>query len=320
MTGCDLNKIKVGISACLLGQSVRFNGSHKNSTFCSQVLSQWFDFVPICPEVEIGMGVPREPIRLVRENKQIRVKNVTDHSNDYTEDLLALADKRAPALKDLCGYIFMQKSPSCGVFRVKVYNPNGMPETEPAMGAFSHQLKSHYPLLPMEEAGRLNDIKLRENFIIRVFANHDWQMNVLAQPEAKNLVDFHTRYKFILQAHSESDYRKLGRIVARAGEQPINSILLAYFELFTHCLNHVAKVKNHVNVLFHMLGFMKSKLPTEAKSSILKVIDRYKERQVNLIVPITMLKHYVDIYQIKYLLNQKYLSPYPYELGLRNGL
>ncbi|TDR22695.1 YbgA family protein [Marinicella litoralis] len=315
-----MKKIKVGISACLLGQAVRFNGSHKNSVFCNEILSEWFEYVPICPEVEIGMGVPREPIRLVNENNQIRVKNVTDQSKDYTDQLHALADQRAPELHDLCGYIFMQKSPSCGVFRVKVYNQNGMPETNPAMGAFAYQLKQHYPLLPMEEAGRINDIRLRENFIIRVFANQDWREHVLAAPLAKNLVAFHTRYKFLLQAHSESHYRKLGQLVADAGVKPIDEILQQYFTLFTECLTQVAKINNHVNVLLHMMGFLKNQLPSEVKASLLNLIERYKEQKVHLIVPITMLKHYVDIHQIEYLMNQKYLSPYPYELGLRNSL
>lgn len=315
-----MSKIKVGISACLLGQPVRFNGSHKNAPFCSQVLTEWFDFVPICPEVEIGMGVPREPIRLVNENNQIRVKNVTDQSRDYTDQLHALADQKVPELDDLCGYIFMQNSPSCGVFRVKVYNQNGNPDSNPSMGAFAYQLKQHYPLLPMEEAGRLNDIQLRENFIIRVFANRDWQQHVLDKPQAKNLVAFHTRYKFLLQAHSETQYRQLGRIVADAGVKDIHAIMAEYFNLFTTCLSHLAKPNNHVNVMLHIMGFLKTELPAPVKQSILKLIDRYKEKKVHLIVPITMLRHYVEIYQIEYLMQQKYLSPYPYELGLRNNL
>ncbi|MGJ8663525.1 MAG: DUF1722 domain-containing protein [Marinicella sp.] len=315
-----MKKIKVGISACLLGQPVRFNGSHKNSSFCSEVLSEWFEFVAICPEVEIGLGIPREPIRLVNEKGQIRVKNVTDQSKDYTDQLHEFADKKAAELTELCGYIFMQKSPSCGVFRVKVYSPNGIPEYNPAMGAYAAQLKKRHPLMPMEEAGRINDIRLRENFIIRVFANHDWREHVLKEPLAKNLVAFHTRYKFLLQAHSEADYRQLGQLVAEAGVKPMVDLLADYFALFTACLTQVAKINNHVNVLLHMLGFLKSKLPSDVKSSILKLIERYKEQKVHLIVPITMLKHYVEIHQIEYLMNQKYLSPYPYELGLRNNL
>ncbi len=315
-----MNKIKVGISACLLGQPVRYNGSHKNAPFCSEVLTEWFEFVPICPEVEIGMGVPREPIRLVRENQQIRVKNVTDQSRDYTDQLHAFANQKAPELNDLCGYIFMQKSPSCGVFRVKVYSPDGMPEYHPAMGAYAYQLQQHYPLLPMEEAGRLNDIHLRENFIIRVFANQDWRERVMADPVAKNLVAFHTSYKFLLQAHSEVMYRQLGQIVADAGVLPINEVLANYFNLFTQCLSQIASINNHVNVMLHLLGFLKTHLPTEAKQSILQLIDRYKDKKVNLIVPITLLKHYAEIYHVDYLLGQKYLSPYPYELGLRNDL
>jgi len=315
-----VEKIKVGISACLLGQPVRFNGSHKNSPFCSQVLTEWFDYVPICPEVEIGMGVPREPIRLVREDQQIRVKNVTDQSRDYTEQLHDFADSKAPELKDLCGYIFMQKSPSCGVFRVKVYNLNGIPEVEPATGAYVHQLKKHLPHLPMEEAGRLNDVRLRENFIIRVFANQDWQQNVLAAPEPKNLVAFHTRYKFLLQAHSEQHYRQLGQLVATAGVTPMEELLDQYIAGFMSCLSTVAKVGNHVNVMLHMLGFLKKELPADVKASLLNLIERYQEQAVHLIVPLTLLRHYVELYEIDYLLEQKYLSPYPYELGLRNHI
>lgn len=319
MDSC-VEKIKVGISSCLLGESVRFNGSHKNSPFCSQVLSEWFDFQPICPEVEIGMGIPREPIQLVNENNQIRVKNVTDQSQDFTDKLHNLADEYAPKLDHLCGYIFMQKSPSCGVFRVKVYSQNGMPETEPAMGAFAYKLMQHYPLLPMEEAGRINDIRLRENFIIRVFANHDWKQNVMPDPKPKDLVAFHTRYKFLLQVHSESHYRQLGRVVADTGKRDIHELSNEYFSLFTECLTQVAKISNHVNVLLHMLGFLNSALPSKVKTSIIKLIERYKEQKIHLIVPITMLKHYVELYEVECLINQKYLTPYPYELGLRNNL
>jgi len=172
----------------------------------------------------------------------------------------------------------------------------------------------------MEEGGWLNDIRVRENIISRVFANHAWQLNVVVDPLPGNLVAFPTRYKFLLQAHSEAHYRQLGQMVADAGVKSMAEILPAYFSLFTDCLTHVAKVKNHVNVLLHMLGFLKSKLPSEVKMSIIKLIERYKEKKIHLIVPITMLKHYVEIHQIEYLLNQKYLSPYPYELGLRNNL
>src|SRR5690606_11184084 len=306
------------ISACLLGQPVRYNGGHKHAPFCTQVLSQWFEFVPICPEVEIGMSVPREPIRLVMEEGRVRAKNVTDQSQDYTDKLAQLATAKIPELADVCGYIFMQKSPSCGLFRVKAYLPTGLPHNVPQTGIYAKLIDDALPLLPEEEAGRLNDMPLRENFIIRVFATDAWRREVLTNKTPGALVEFHRRYKFLLQAHSEVMYRELGRLVARANEG--ETIRHDYFRLFMQCLAKPAEINSHVNVLYHLLGFLKNSLGSEAKASIIKTIEQYQQQKVFLMTPLTMMRHYAEVHHINYLLEQVYLQPYPNELGLQNHI
>ncbi|WP_395376974.1 YbgA family protein [Marinicella sp. W31] len=313
-------KIKVAISACLLGQKVRYNGQHKQSAFCVRVLSEWFDFLPICPEVEIGMGIPREPIHLVQTEQGIRAQNISDHSEDYTDALAALAEQKKSQLQDVCGYIFMQKSPSCGAFRVKIYHPNGNPIQGSSAGIYADRVISNHPQLPVEEAGRLNDTHLRENFITRVYANHEWQQTVMQNPTPQALVDFHMRHKYLLFAHAVEKFRELGRLVAAAGQEDLEVLLDQYHTLFMQCLSKPASLKNHINVMYHVLGYMKRELQPDAKKEIIDVIERYRQKAVNLIVPLTLLKHYVNVYQIDYMQQQKYLSPYPYELGLRNNI
>ncbi len=315
------NKIKVAISACLLGQPVRFNGQHKRSKFCVETLSEWFEYLPICPEVEIGLGVPREPIRLLHTASHgVRAVNIKDAGIDHTEALHALADAKQSALQSACGYIFMQKSPSCGAFRVKVYDQNGIPGGKAAPGIYAAQVQHNHPWLPVEEAGRLNDNRLRENFIIRVFALHDWHNTLGTAPSPKALVQFHTRYKYLLMAHSNPAYQALGQMVAEAGSTPLDKLLDRYFHGFMHALSKPAKAAQHINVMHHVFGYLKKCIDAEAKQAILAEIERYREEAVNLIVPLTLLKHYVKVHRIDYLMQQKYLSPYPYELGLRNWI
>ncbi len=313
----QVKKIKLGISSCLLGNHVRYNGSHKRSKYCVEALSEWFDYRPICPEVETGMGIPREPIRLVERSGQIRVLNVTDHSQDYTDQLTALADRRAQNFDDLDGFIFMQKSPSCGLFGVKVYNDNGMPGPDPDQGAFAKRMTQLFPDLPMEEAGRLNDAGLRENFLTRVFAHAEWRKEMFP-PSAKALVAFHTRYKFLLQVRSEKHYRELGQMVSQAGKGDINELAEQYFGLFMYCLKQRANPNDHVNVMYHLLGFIKNDLDHTSKHSILNLIKLYQQGTLELLVPLTMIKHYVEKYRVDYLLKQKYLSPYPQQFERYN--
>ncbi len=315
----DSQKIKVGISACLLGQAVRFDGGHKNAPFCSQVLSKWFEFVPVCPEVEIGLGVPREPIRLVNEHNQIRVKSSSDTNLDYTHQLHAVVDQKTSELSELCGYILMQKSPSCGLFNVKVFTPHGTLESKSSMGAFAYQLKHNFPQLPIEEAARIDDIRCRENFIIRVFAYHEWQQLVRLDPEGKKLWAFHRRYQLLLQAYSEESYGKLSAILAEIDIKPLDKLMVEYFSLFSECLSQTAKTSGHVKSMLHILDELKKVLPADVEFSIAQLIKRYEEQKVVLMVPLTLLKYYVKMYPVDCLMEQKYLNLYPHELGLRHN-
>ena len=196
------DKIKVGISSCLLGQEVRYNGGHKHSALCTRELSRYFEFVDSCPEVSVGLGVPRKPIRLVGEPSQPRAVGVDDPNTDVTDALREYGEHRVEELDDLCGYIFIKGSPSCGLFRVKVYNEKGFPQEEMGRGIFARVLTDHNPLLPVEEAGRLQDAVLRENFITRVFAYSNWQKLKAGGLTASGLIDFHSRYKYTLMAHN----------------------------------------------------------------------------------------------------------------------
>lgn len=316
----DSQKLKVGISACLLGQAVRFDGGHKNAPSCSQVLSQWFEFVPICPEVEIGLGVPRAPIRLINENNQIRVKSLGAPIHDYSQQLRNLADQKIPVLSDLCGYIFMQKSPSCGLHQVKVYNPNGALQSKTAMGAFAYQVKKNFPQLPLEEATRINDIRWAERFIIRVYAYHDWQQHVTAQPETKQLLTFHRRYQLLLQLHDENDFHKLSLIMDKVGSKPLDELVTEYIKIFSECLARKANRGGHVEAMQSILSGLQGLIPAEVEYSIAQLIKSYEAHKVALMVPLTLLQHYVEIYQVDGLMEQKYLTLYLHVLRLSRNI
>ncbi len=318
--------IPVGISACVLGESVRYNGGHKRSRFCTDVLSEIFDFKPYCPEVAIGMGVPRPTIRLVGDPAKPRVVGSDDPNLDVTESMYNYSEKTAQTLSALCGYIFIKNSPSCGAFKVKVYNddPNspshGYPQEEKGRGVFADAVMRRNPLLPVEEEGRLNDPPLRENFILRVFALHHWRETVLTKLSAGALVDFHSRYKYTLMAHSQKAYRALGQLVANHEQRPIEVVAEEYIHGFMAALAKPATRKNHCNTLQHIIGYLKRTVDGEIRRDLVDVIDQYRRGIVHLSVPITLIKHYVDRYGNDYIRSQVYLDPYPLELGLRNQI
>lgn len=318
--------IPVGISACVLGQEVRYNGGHKRSRFCTDILSTVFDFKPYCPEVAIGLGIPRPTIRLVGDPEKPRVIGSDDPSLDVTERMYNYSDTTSKQLTDLCGYIFIKNSPSCGAFRVKVYNDDtnsksyGYPSEEKGRGVFAAAVMDNNPLLPVEEEGRLNDPPLRENFILRVFALHYWREFVAKKPSLAALVDFHSRYKYTLMAHSQKGYREAGRIVANHDKKPEHEILDQYIHCFMRVLSKPATRKNHCNTLQHILGYLKRTVDGAIRKDLLEVIDLYRRGIVQLSVPVTMIKHYVDRYGNDYIRSQVYLDPYPLELGLRNQI
>lgn len=313
------SKIPVGISACLMGDEVRFNGGHKRSVFCLETLSQAFEFQKFCPEVAIGMGVPRQTIRLVGDFEQPQAQGHKDASLDVTQALIEYGHQVSEQAKHFSGYLLMQDSPSCGLYSTKVYTENGAHPRKRA-GIFAGVLRAAHPLLPMEEEGRLNDAKLRENFIARVYVYHDWRVNLVPNASAAALVEFHSRYKYFVMSHSQALYKRLGQLVAKAGLIPLPELLATYSrDLFTSITKPPSR-RNHSNVLYHLLGYLKQTVGGELRQDVLDAVEDYRQGSVPLIVPITLLNHYLSHFASDYINRQFYLNPYPARWGLRNGI
>jgi len=312
--------IKVGISACLLGDPVRFNGGHKESRLCSETLARHFQFVPICPEVAIGLGTPREPIRLVGDPDHPRAVGTVHPELDVSDALNAYGERIAAELDDISGYILMQKSPSCGMERVKVYQANGHPVDGGGSGLFAKSLMRMRPDLPVEEAGRLNDPVLRENFLTRIFAHAEWQRLLRNGLTCKALVDFHSRYKYQLMASDPQQYKALGRMVAGVGKTPLEAFAQGYFSQLMAALKKTASRGNHSNVLQHLSGYLKKHLEGEDKQELQRLITQYRQGVLPLVVPLTLLKHHFRRHPDRYVANQAYLQPHPEDLSLRNGI
>jgi uncharacterized protein YbgA (DUF1722 family)/uncharacterized protein YbbK (DUF523 family) len=311
-------KIKLGISSCLLGNKVRYDGGHKFDPFLVNTLGQFVEYVPVCPEVESGFPVPREAFRLIGNPEAPRL--VTRQSGvDATEQMERWIEKKLPLLEqeELCGFIFKSRSPSSGMERVKVYNEKGMAEKS-GVGIFARALMERLPLLPVEEEGRLQDIQLRENFIVRIFAYRRWRELLAGGATTGRLVDFQRRHKLLLMAHSPEMARQLGKLVAAAGSRPAAVVFAEYEKLLLAALKQKATVRKNVNVLQHMLGYFKKQLDDFEKKELLAVVENYRQSLVPLIVPLTLLKHYIDKFQEPYLRDQYYLDPHPLELKLRN--
>ncbi|GAB4300933.1 MAG: DUF523 and DUF1722 domain-containing protein [Methylophaga sp.] len=313
-------KIKVGISSCLMGESVRYDGSHKHLKLVTDSLSRYFEFVPECPEMGVGMGVPRKPIRLVGNVDDPRAVAIHDARLDYTDALTAYGEHKAREHDDLCGYIFMKNSPSCGVFRVKVYQDNGYPAQTPGRGLYARAFMAQQPLLPVEESGRLSDSILRENFITRVFAYANWQALKKEGLTISRILDFHVRYKYCLMARSPEKYAELGRLLADAGKHEPEQLGERYFTALMGTLAKLASRQTHTNVLMHLQGYLKKKISSREKEELGRIIEQYRTAQLPLIVPVTMLKHHFNNHPDPYINRQAYLQPYPDDLGLRNDI
>jgi len=312
-------RIRIGVSSCLLGQEVRYDGGHKHSGYITQTLARHFEFVPFCPEVAIGLGIPRPPIRLVQTPSGVRARGVDQPDRDVTDALIAYGARIAGEIGGFSGYLFKKGSPSCGMERVKIYTEQGMPATSGA-GLYADAIMAAHPLLPVEEEGRLMDPVLRENFIERVFVHHRWQVLQVSGLTAQKLVDFHTEHKFSVLAHHEQTYRAMGRLVAEAGRRDLDELAAEYFHALMTALKHRATRRRHTNVLMHVMGYLKKHLDSGDKAELLELIDRYRNGLVPLIVPITLLKHYLRRFPDPYINRQVYLNPHPDELMLRNGL
>jgi uncharacterized protein YbgA (DUF1722 family)/uncharacterized protein YbbK (DUF523 family) len=313
-------RLLIGISSCLLGERVRFDSGHKNHSYISQTLSEYFDFRPFCPEVSIGLGIPREPIRLVAEERggAVRCIGTKDTDKDVTEQLKAVAHEQFDWIAGLDGYIFKKDSPSCGMERVKVYT-NAMPE-KTGVGMYTGEVLKAFPNLPVEEEGRLGDAGLRENFIKRVFIYRRWRELMAADPSKRDLVTFHARHKLIYMSHNQDVMREIGRLVADIGSMEIDSFCEQYLQQISELMRQPASRKNHANVLKHIQGYLKRDLDSGDRQELEQTIEQYREGYLPRIVPITVLRHHFRKFPDEYIDQSWYMSPHPQEMMLHNLL
>jgi uncharacterized protein YbgA (DUF1722 family)/uncharacterized protein YbbK (DUF523 family) len=310
-------RIKLLVSACLLGEKVRYDGGHKRDLFLIETLGPFVEWVRVCPEVDCGLPVPREAMRLVGDPKSPGL--VTNKTGiDQTERMERWAKARLDGLADLglCGYVCKKDSPSSGMERVKVYG-GGIP-ARTGVGIFTRMFMERFPRIPVEEEGRLTDPVLREMFVERVFCLRRFR-DLLARPLSRGaLVDFHTDHKLLLLSHDRRHYEEMGRLVASAKNLPIETLYRNYEEIFMATLAHKATPKKCADVLSHMMGYFRKMLSTPEKKEMIEVIDQYRLRLVPLVVPVTLIRHYVRKYDVAYLARQVFLHPHPVELMLRN--
>ena len=310
--------LRLGISRCLLGDEVRYDGGHKRDSFLVDVLGRYVEWVPVCPEVEAGMGTPREAIHLVGDLRQPRVRTVKTEQ-DVTTMMVRFSERRVQELEGLAlsGYVFKKGSPSCGVERVPVFNEHGMPDQD-GSGVFAHAFMERFPLIPVEEEGRLCDPVTRDNFIERLFSYHRWRTLSAGTVTRQAIIEFHTVHKYALLAHSRPHYQALGRLVARTERFRPTDLLQRYGALFMETFKVKATRRKHVNVLNHVVGHFKTQLRPAERAELDGAIADYHTGLVPLVVPLTLVKHHVTTLGISYIRNQVYLNPHPTELMLRN--
>lgn len=311
-------KARLGISACLMGAEVRHNGGHKLSRLCTQELARHFDFQPVCPELAIGLPVPRETIRLVGDARQPRAVKTRDPDQDLTEALTAHGLHMAEQMRGINGFIFMQQSPSCGLERVKVHQPGRPPE--PGRGIFAAAFCAAHPDLPVEEEGRLHDPVLRDNFITRVYIHAQWQQLLAKGLSRAALTAFHARSKYLLMATDPVSYKRLGRLLGDMARHDLDSLAPRYFSELMRALGQRATRGTHSNVLQHLAGYLKRALSPTEKQEMQRLIGQYRTGVVPLVVPLTLLKHHFSNHPNRYIAGQHYLQPHPEDLGLRNAI
>ena len=311
-------KIKIGISSCLLGENVRYDGGQKLDHYLTYTLGKFVEWVPVCPEVEYGLPVPREAMRLEGDPEAPRLVTINTRK-DHTEGMLRWSRSRLKELEKegLSGFIFKSRSPSSGIRGVKVYSDKGVPSKSGA-GLFGGAFLKHFPLVPAEDDGRLQDPALRENFIGRVFVFDRWQYFMNNSASLKGLVEFHTDHKLLLMSHSPRHYTELGRLVAGAKKMKPKELFGQYIETLMEGLGLLPTAKKNTNVLMHIMGYFRGNLTSDEKKELLEVIASYHAGLIPLIVPVTLLNHYVRKYDEPYLKGQYYLNPHPLELMLRN--
>jgi len=310
----------LGIGACLAGKAVRYNGQAKNANDHVRGIAEAFEMRSFCPEVGIGMGVPRAPIHLVGTPEQVRALDVDTHQQDYTDQLAGYAATVLALAPEMCGYILVKGSPSCGYDRVKRYADNGHGVASDLQGVFASALAKADPLMPLEDDGRLNDPGLRESFVTRAYTYHDWKQLCAEGLSTHKLITFYSRYKYLVMAHHLPGYKALGKLLADPGAVPLTSLASAFIAGLMHALSHRATLRSHTNVLFHLSGYLKRSVPAEERQRLKDLIEQYRLGQIPLVVPLTMLKHHFANNPNAYIDSQVFMSPYPDELKLRNLL
>jgi len=312
-------RISLLVSGCLTGRSIRFDGGHKHNRYLMEVLGRHFELVSVCPEISAGLGVPREPIRLVSLVGDLRVRGTRDAALDVTDRIDRACEICLGHASRVAGAVLKRGSPTCGMERVKIYTLSGMPASI-GSGIFARKLRESMPHLPVEEEGRLQDPLLRENFFTRVYVLHRWRTMLDGGVTPSQLVDFHTRHKMVLLAHSQALYRQAGPLVAEAGKAAIDDLAQRYFSLLMQALEHRASRRQHTNVLQHLLGHLRGQVDPGDRAQLRAAVDDYRRGLVPLVVPITLLKHYFRRQPDSYISRQYYLDPYPAELMLRNAI
>ncbi|HAK34811.1 MAG TPA: DUF1722 domain-containing protein [Pantoea sp.] len=314
-------KIPLGISACLLGEQVRFDGGHKRLAFAVNELAPFVRFEPICPEMAIGLPTPRPALRLVKQgDEEIHLCFSKEGGEELTQQMNDWSAERVKSLHHLCGYILCAKSPSCGMERVRVYEPDTNNNRKAGMGLFAEKLKAELPWLPVEEDGRLHDPALRENFVGRICALHEFNQMWRRGLTRAQLIAFHSRYKLLMLAHSQEKYRELGPFVASMSQwDSLEAFAFEYRNRMMELLSQPASRRNHTNVLMHAQGYFRRQLSSPQRQELAELIDRYRCGVQPLLAPITMLKHYMSQYPHPWLTQQRYFDPYPEALRLRYG-
>jgi len=312
--------MKIGVSSCLLGNQCRYDGSGAKDKFVVDELAEYFQLIGYCPEDPV-FGTPRDTIRLVEVDNEVRV-HIGKNSDDVTDKMQNSSEQFAKKAKtdSLCGFILKSKSPTCGMERVKVYQYNNPFSEKKGVGVFAKELFKIYPYLPIEEEGRLNDPWLKENFLMQVFAYNDMEQFLAKPPEFKELVAFHTSYKYLIYAKSESAYKSLGNIVANHKKLPVNEVLETYKIAFFKAINEKGTIKKTYNVLLHIIGYFKKLITKEEKEHVLDACNEYKDGIIPLIAVIKLINLYVKRFDQSYLKTQKFLHPYPKELSLRSDI
>lgn len=308
----------MGIGSCLAGNAVRYNGQTKSPNQYVRALGENFELRAFCPEMAAGMGVPRPPIHLVGSEDDVRALDVDSHSNDFTDKIAGHAAVALSLAPQLCGYILVKGSPSCGYDRVKRYAMNGHSLASDQKGIFATALAEADPLLPLEDDGRLNDPGLRESFVTRAYTYHDWKQLLSGGISAHKLVTFYSRYKYLVMAHHVPSYKLLGPMLANAGKENIEELAGEFISTLMAALTQRATRRSHSNVLYHMSGYLKRDVSGEERQRLKALIDQYRSGQIPLVVPITMIKHHFANSPNAYIDNQVFMAPYPEELQLRN--